>query len=39
MHHSNGGAKLLWDAANLKVTNSPEANQLLHYEYRKGRTL
>jgi predicted dehydrogenase len=34
-----GGRKLLWDAANLKVTNCPEANGLLHYEYRKGWTL
>jgi predicted dehydrogenase len=32
----NGGAKLLWDSANLKITNAPEANNLLHYEYRKG---
>jgi predicted dehydrogenase len=32
----NGGSKLLWDAANLKVTNNSEANQLLHYEYRRG---
>lgn len=26
--------KLLWDAANLKVTNAPEANKLLEFEYR-----
>jgi predicted dehydrogenase len=32
----NGGSKLDWDSANLKVTNEPEANQYLHYEYRKG---
>ena len=31
----NGGEKLLWDSANLKITNEPEANKLLHYEYRK----
>jgi len=31
-----GGEKLLWDPANFKVTNVPEANDLLHYEYRKG---
>ncbi len=31
----NGGEKLLWDSANLKITNVPEANKLLHYEYRK----
>jgi predicted dehydrogenase len=33
-----GGGRLLWDSKNLK-TNSSEANQLLHYEYRKGWTL
>jgi predicted dehydrogenase len=32
----NGGDKLVWDSANLKVTNDPEANRFLHYEYRKG---
>ncbi len=31
----NGGEKLLWDSANMKITNLPEANKLLHYEYRK----
>jgi predicted dehydrogenase len=34
-----GGRKLLWDSENFKVTNVPEANQFLHYEYRKGWTL
>jgi len=34
-----GGKRLLWDSANLKVTNSSEANEYLHYEYRKGWTL
>jgi predicted dehydrogenase len=34
-----GGEKLLWDAANLKVTNSPEATALLHYPYRQGWSL
>lgn len=34
-----GGQRLLWDSANLKVTNSPEANEYLHYEYRTGWTL
>ena len=34
-----GGRKLLWDSKNFKVTNVPEANQYLHYEYRKGWTL
>jgi predicted dehydrogenase len=32
----NGGEKLLWDSANLKITNSKEANQWLHYDYRPG---
>ncbi|NLE58308.1 MAG: Gfo/Idh/MocA family oxidoreductase [Planctomycetes bacterium] len=31
-----GGRKLLWDSPNLKVTNLPEANEYIHYEYRKG---
>ncbi len=31
--------KLEWDSENLKVTNMPEANAFLHYEYRKGWTL
>ena len=31
--------KLEWDSKNLKVTNLPEANAFLHYEYRKGWTL
>jgi predicted dehydrogenase len=35
----NGGEKLLWDPENLKITNDPDANKLLHYEYRKGWTL
>jgi hypothetical protein len=34
-----GGQKLLWDSANLKVTNSPEANKYLHYDYRQGWSL
>jgi len=34
-----GGHKLVWDSENLKVTNLPEANKYLHYEYRKGWTL
>lgn len=33
------GEKLRWDSANLRVTNVPEANALLHYEYRKGWSL
>jgi hypothetical protein len=35
----NGGQKLVWDSKNLKITNDPDANKLLHYEYRKGWTL
>ena len=31
-----GGMKMLWDSANLKITNVAEANKYLHYEYRKG---
>ena len=34
-----GGRKLIWDSENMKVTNLPEANKYLHYEYRKGWTL
>lgn len=35
----SGGGRLIWDSANLKITNAPQANPLLHYEYRKGWTL
>jgi len=31
-----GGRRLLWDAANMKVTNVPEANKYLDRECRKG---
>lgn len=34
-----GGRKLDWDSENLKITNLPEADKYLHYEYRKGWTL
>jgi len=34
-----GGVKLLWDAAAGQVTNVKEANNHLHYEYRKGWSL
>ncbi|HZL35145.1 MAG TPA: Gfo/Idh/MocA family oxidoreductase [Tepidisphaeraceae bacterium] len=30
------GKTLAWDARNLKIPNAPEAEQYLHYEYRKG---
>ena len=33
------GAELEWDAANLRVTNAPEANALLRREYRPGWAL
>jgi predicted dehydrogenase len=33
------GEKLNWDGENMKITNVPEANDLLHYEYREGWTL
>jgi predicted dehydrogenase len=33
------GQRLEWDAENLKVKNSPEAQQLIHKEYRKGWVL
>jgi predicted dehydrogenase len=35
----NGGDKLVWDSANMKITNDPDANKHLHYEYRKGWNL
>lgn len=34
-----GGRRLLWDSQNFKITNLPEANKYLHYEYRPGWTL
>ena len=30
------GRELEWDGPSLKFTNHPEANKLLHFEYRKG---
>jgi predicted dehydrogenase len=33
------GQKIEWDATNLKIKNSPAAQQLVHKEYRKGWTL
>jgi predicted dehydrogenase len=30
------GKSLEWDAVNQKITNAPEAESLLHYQYRKG---
>lgn len=34
-----GGHKLYWDGESMKVTNRPEANEYLHYEYREGWAL
>ena len=34
-----GGDELAWDSANMKVTNTPEANEFLHYKYRQGWSL
>jgi len=31
--------KLLWDAAKMEFTNLPEANELLHFQYRPGWSL
>jgi hypothetical protein len=31
-----GGRRLLWDSANTKITNLPDANKLLTREYRQG---
>ncbi len=35
----NGGDKIAWDAANMTITNDPDANQYISSEYRKGWTL
>jgi len=34
-----GGRKLIWDSQSMKVTNLPEANKYLQYEYRAGWNL
>jgi predicted dehydrogenase len=33
------GQRIVWDSANLKVKNSPAAQELIHKEYRQGWTL
>jgi predicted dehydrogenase len=33
------GKKLNWDATNMRATNAPEADRLIHREYRAGWTL
>jgi predicted dehydrogenase len=35
----NGGDPLVWDSQQLKITNDPDANRFLQYEYRKGWSL
>jgi len=35
----NGGEKLVWDSANMKFTNSDDANAYLGYDYRSGWSL
>lgn len=37
--HQRDNITLEYDAANMKITNVPEANNLFHYDYRKGWTL
>ncbi len=32
-------SRLMWDGANLKVTNHPEANALVQHQYREGWSL
>jgi hypothetical protein len=34
-----GGGKLHWDSDQLSVTNRPQANDFIHYGYRKGWSL
>ena len=33
------GKKLKWDGPAMKFANAPEADKLLHYDYRSGWTL
>lgn len=37
--HQRNNITLEYDAANMKITNLPEANTLFHYEYRTGWSL
>jgi predicted dehydrogenase len=37
--HQLDNITLEYDAANMKITNLPDANSLFHYEYRKGWSL
>ncbi len=34
-----GGKRLIWGSENMRITNLPEANEYLHYEYRPGWAL
>jgi len=29
----------MWDAANMKITNMPDADQIIHHNYRPGWTI
>ena len=33
------GTRLMWDAATMKVTNMPDADQFIQHQYRQGWTL
>ena len=33
------GTRLMWDGPNMKITNSPEADQFVHHNYRPGWSL
>ena len=33
------GTKIAWDAENMRITNVPQANEFLYYQYREGWTL
>jgi len=37
--HQRANITLEYDAANMKITNLPEANSMFHYEYRNGWSL
>jgi hypothetical protein len=37
--HQRDNITLEYDAANMKITNLPDANSMFHYEYRTGWTL
>ncbi len=37
--HAGAGMPITWDSKAMQITNNPEANALLHYEYRQGWSL